>query len=256
MFGIISFLNRINSLLATEAGLTIAIIFGSFLLSFVVVIIVLLAMRDRTDEFRQKGTQARAVVQSLEMTGTRINHIIVYKIEVEVFPDDGPSFKTILRRQVPPHETNFVQPGQTVTVHYMPENPQKKIMITSYGWAGDQLQLEELDALLDQQQAEHHRLNQEGLAAKAMVIELEDLGHRVNDVGAVCQMRLAIFGTDGAPYEATILLVIHQERLGRYSSGMSVPVRVDPDIPTKVAIDESGVKTYVSHPGEDPLAAN
>lgn len=266
---------RLNALLATEEGQTFAIIAGSFLFSFLVIAIVLFFLKRMFNpKVLRTGTPAPAVVRTLEMTGTRINGVFVYRIEVDVTPESGEPFRAWVRRTIPPHETNHVQPGQPVTVRFNPDRPQKEIALAAYGHAGGgggagidgqaagggqgadesltHMTKRELRAILMEQQAEKTRLNEEGVPAQGIVVERIDTGHRVNRIGVVCRLRVKVIGAGGELYDASLLTVIHEQRLERYDPGAEVPLRADPLDPEKVTVDAS--RTLTSNPGEDPLA--
>ncbi|TVR01704.1 MAG: hypothetical protein EA398_09160 [Deltaproteobacteria bacterium] len=250
-----SLFDRLSAVLDTEVGLTFAIIGASFLFSGVVIVFVLVWLRRMFNPaVLRTGTPAPGVIRTVEITGTRINGVFVYRFEVEVTPREGDPFRAWVRRPVPPHESMHAVPGQPVTVRYNPERPQKEIALAAYGHADVDTPAtkEELFALVTKQQAEKERLSADGLPATAIVVERTDMPHRVNRIGVVSRLRLKVIGADGVPYDATTMAVIHQQRLERYAPGAEVPVRFDPASPTTVAIDAS--RSMTVNPGEDPLA--
>ena len=232
-----SLFDRLSALLDTEVGMTFAIIGASFLFSGVVIVFVLVWLRRMLNPaVLRQGTPAPGVIRTVEVTGTRINGVFVYRFEVEVTPKEGDPFRAWVRRPIPPHEGMLAVPGQPVTVRYNPERPQKEIAMAAFGHdAVDAPATKaELLALVTEQQAEKERLNANGLPATAIVIACEDLTHRVNRIGVVCRLRLKVIGADGVPYDATTMAVIHEQRLERYAPGEEVPVRFDPASPTTV----------------------
>ena len=73
----------------------------------------------------QTGLPAYAVVLQLADTGTRVNDNPQVQIVLEVRPHDRPPFQAVATTIVPIIARPRVQPGQTVTVRYNPQNPQE-----------------------------------------------------------------------------------------------------------------------------------
>lgn len=248
-------LNSLNNIFSSSTAQNILI---SIVCILFVTLLVLLIRRFINPRVLKTGTPARAIIQDLKRLHIRLNDVWIYRISVKVYPNGSPPFEARFRRPIPPEETIYVQPGKTITVKYNPDRPQRDIAIYGYGdVTNDSTGLLDIDsqkellALLENQQKEMKRLNNEGLLATAIVIALKDLNHRVNNHGAVCELRVKVIGKDGTTYDAELLSVIHINRLERYAPGAEIPVRCDPSDPKKIAIDSS--RTHFSNPGEDPL---
>ena len=76
-----------------------------------------------------------------------------------------------------------------------------------------------------------------GAAASARILEIWDTGITVND-DPVIGMRVEIARPDGSSYDATIpKSLISRLDVPRFQPGSTVPVRIDPQDPARVALD-------------------
>jgi hypothetical protein len=94
-------------------------------------------------------------------------------------------------------------------------------------------------ALIDRMSgvAEARSLQESGVPASARILEIWDTGITVND-DPVIGMRVEIDRPDGSPYVATIpKSLISRLDVPRFQPGLTVPVRVDPRNPARVALD-------------------
>jgi hypothetical protein len=94
-------------------------------------------------------------------------------------------------------------------------------------------------ALIDRMSgvAEARRLQESGLPASAHILQIWDTGITVNN-DPVIGMRVEIDRSDGSAYPATIpKCLISRIDIPRFQPGATVPVRIDPQDPAKVALD-------------------
>ncbi len=85
--------------------------------------------------------------------------------------------------------------------------------------------------------SEARRIQQSGVPASARIVEIWDTGMTVND-GPVIGMRVEISRPDGSVYSATIpKSLISRLDIPRFQPGATVPVRIDPQNPDRVALD-------------------
>lgn len=77
------------------------------------------------------------------------------------------------------------------------------------------------------------------LIGNAQIIAIRDTGVTISDVNAVFEIRCLVTVTGRTPYEALTRVALGRAQWGFLQPGMTVPVRVDPDAPSKVALDPS-----------------
>ena len=77
------------------------------------------------------------------------------------------------------------------------------------------------------------------LIGNAQIIGIRDTGVTIGDVNAVFELRCMVGVTGRAPYEATMRVALGRAQWGSLQPGMSMPVRVDPDNPSKIALRTS-----------------
>lgn len=77
------------------------------------------------------------------------------------------------------------------------------------------------------------------LIGNARIIAIRDTGVTISDINAVFEIRCLVTVTGRAPYEAVTRVALGRAQWGSLQPGMTVPVRVDPDAPSKVALDPS-----------------
>ena len=77
----------------------------------------------------------------------------------------------------------------------------------------------------------------EGLSGTATIASLSEGGPYINDRPTIT-MELDVELPGRAPYRAQAKQVVGRLIIGRLEPGAQIPVRVDPDDPAKVAVDE------------------
>ena len=75
-----------------------------------------------------------------------------------------------------------------------------------------------------------------GISASALVLEIWDTGVRLND-NPVVGFRLEVTLEDGTTYEATTKNVVSIVHIPQVQPGAVLPVKVDPNDPSLVALD-------------------
>jgi hypothetical protein len=86
---------------------------------------------------------------------------------------------------------------------------------------------------------DHGKLLRTGEPATATIVEVTDTGGTINQQ-PIFKFTLDIRRRDGSTYRTTIRQIVSRTAQGAIRPGMTVPVRVDPDRPTKAAIDSAG----------------
>ncbi len=76
---------------------------------------------------------------------------------------------------------------------------------------------------------------QTGIPAMATIVSLADTGMLVNYQPQV-RLGLEVSPPNGAPYQTEVTMVVNQLMIPRVQPGQSVPVKIDPKDPSKVAI--------------------
>jgi hypothetical protein len=98
-----------------------------------------------------------------------------------------------------------------------------------------------------------------GVAGTAQVLSVQDTGVTVNNLNMVVKVGLLISVAGRPPYQAEIRHVLRgRTEWGSIQPGMTVPVKVDPQDPSNVAIDTSAVAGAIQHltaPGSTPSGA-
>jgi hypothetical protein len=85
--------------------------------------------------------------------------------------------------------------------------------------------------------SEARQIQKSGVPASARIVEIWDTGMTVDD-GPVIGMRVEISRPDGSVYSATIpKSLISRLDIPRFQPGATVPVRIDPQNPDRVALD-------------------
>lgn len=75
-----------------------------------------------------------------------------------------------------------------------------------------------------------------GFSALARVLEIWETGVRVND-NPVVGFRLEVMLDDGSAYEAVTKIVVSILHIPQVQPGAVLPVKVDPEDPSRVALD-------------------
>lgn len=86
---------------------------------------------------------------------------------------------------------------------------------------------------------DHSKLLRTGEPASATIVDIADTGGTINQQ-PIFEFTLDIHRRNGSTHRATTRQIVARTALGAVRPGMTVPVRVDPRRPTKVAIDSSG----------------
>ena len=85
--------------------------------------------------------------------------------------------------------------------------------------------------------SETKRLQENGEAASARILEIWDTGITVND-DPVIGLKVEVTRGDGSDYTATIpKSLVSRVDIPRFQPGATVPVRIDPQDPASVALD-------------------
>lgn len=80
-----------------------------------------------------------------------------------------------------------------------------------------------------------------GVPATAEILSVQDTGVTINNLTMVVKLKLRVTVQGAPPYEAQTRVMLHgRTQWGALQPGMTVPVKVDPNDPQKVALDESG----------------
>jgi hypothetical protein len=82
---------------------------------------------------------------------------------------------------------------------------------------------------------QRNQILQTGIPAMATILSLADTGMLVNYQPQV-RLMLQVNPPNGAPYQAEVTMVISQLMIPRVQPGLTVPVKIDPKDPTKVAL--------------------
>lgn len=182
-----------------------------------------------------KGKQARAVITSLDQTGTYINEQPKCRIGLRVEPKDGAPFDAVATQVVLLTQIPQFQPGGVVTVRYDPANP-SDIAIESLGHVG--ITQDEAQALIAQSEAVRQRLVSAGTPASAIVTSFEPTGVNVNGDNPLARVGVKVMPTGGAPFDGTIVGVFAKQGLHKYQPGKTVHVRYDPTDTTQLSFDQ------------------
>lgn len=78
-----------------------------------------------------------------------------------------------------------------------------------------------------------------GVAGMAQVTGVQDTGVTINNLNAVIKASVMVTVDGRAPYPAEVKFVLGRTQWGAIQPGMTIPVKVDPNDPQKVAFDPS-----------------
>lgn len=84
-------------------------------------------------------------------------------------------------------------------------------------------------------EGEAKRIRRVGRAADALVLDIWDTGITVND-DPVVAFRLEVRPREGSPYEVETRGFVSRLHIPQIQPGATLPVAIDPDDPTKVAL--------------------
>ena len=86
-------------------------------------------------------------------------------------------------------------------------------------------------------QARRNRLARVGLPAEATILSIGETGWTLNGNYGLARLRLQVEPPDGGdPYEVTVKSYINRFEIPAYQPGVRLPVVVDPEDPTRVAV--------------------
>lgn len=78
-----------------------------------------------------------------------------------------------------------------------------------------------------------------GIAGMAQVVGVQDTGVTINNLNAVIKAAVMVTIDGRPPYPAEVKFVLGRTQWGAIQPGMTIPVKVDPNDPQKVAFDPS-----------------
>lgn len=219
-----------------DSTLIIVIVVASILLSLLLprFLLPLLTGAKKRAALVKTGSQARAVITSLDQTGTFINEQPKCRIGLHVEPKDRPAFEAVATQVVLLTQIPQFQPGQVVTVRFNPADP-TEIAIEAFGHVT--ITSEEAQRLITEAEALRERLATSGTAANAIVTAFTPTGVNVNGDNPLARVAVKVLPNGGEPFDATIVGVFGQQGLHKYQPGKTVPVRYDPLRPTQVSFD-------------------
>jgi hypothetical protein len=87
--------------------------------------------------------------------------------------------------------------------------------------------------------AQNNALLQNGIAAPAVIVSIEDTGWRINDQPQA-KVTLQVTPTDRPPFQAVIKQVFDVFDVGSLTPGAQAQVRFDPNDPSKITIESLG----------------
>lgn len=219
-----------------DSTLIIVIVAASILLSFLLprFLLPILTGAKKRSALVRTGQQARAVITSLDQTGTYINEQPKCRIGLRVEPASGAPFETsavqvVLLTQIPQF-----QPGQVVTVRFDPAD-HAQVAIEALG----HVTVTEADArrLIEDAERLRERLSQMGTPASAVVTAFTPTGINVNGDNPLARVSLKVLPAGGQPFDSTLVGVFGQEGLHKYQPGKTIQVRFDPADPGQVTVD-------------------
>jgi hypothetical protein len=223
-----------------DQTLIIVIVVGSIALSFILprVLMPLFTGAAKRKKLIASGVSARAVITSLDQTGTYINEQPKCRIGLRVEPEQGPPFDTAAVQVVMLTQIPQFQPGQVVTVRYDPNNP-GEVAIEAFGHVA--VSEAKAQRMINEGQALFARLNgsPSAVSALAIVKAFKPTGVTVNGNNPLAELQLKVLPSGEAPFEASLAAVFGVQGLHKYQPGQEVQVRYEPGDRSKVTIDGS-----------------
>ncbi|MCL2725336.1 MAG: hypothetical protein FWD69_12965 [Polyangiaceae bacterium] len=210
------------------------------ILVLVSVVAVCSCMSPPNQYLHKEGVLARAVVTSLEQTGTFINHQPVCDIGLSIQPPGGGEpFSSSIRQVVLLTDIPKLQPGTVLTVRYDVRDHSKAFI----EGAGEppSVSNEQAETMALAGQSLFLELSAPGVADSyaAVVLAFEPLGVHMNGDNPLAVMTVKVLPAGGGYYDAKITAVFGQSNLPKYQPGHEIYVLVDKKDPQRVTVDHA-----------------
>lgn len=232
------------------SGWQIVLIIGFIILSFIAsgFLARYLLRRMSRSEVLEEGMPASAVIVSMAETGTTVNDHPMVDFELEVTRDGAPPYTATVRQMLPRLLIARVEPGVTVGVKVMADDPSKvAIDWESVSGSAPARPTQVIETGLfagtpvgEATDAEEFLLS--AIPAKAEIKQMSGTGITSTNPRSGAQYEAFAFVVTVMPeaqpaYDAKLLQGVPPEHIGRFGPGATMPVGVNPDDPTDIAIN-------------------
>lgn len=239
--------------IAGEIELYEVLLFGGITIVVYFVFIYPMIIRPLLLENRLKktGKKATAKIIKIQDTGTTINDNPQVKLTVEVTPEYGTPYTTVLKQVISRLEVHLFKPGVLLNVLVDPKD-QKKIILDTSGydksggdvntvpvgpWAG--VSRDEVQRRLKDLDEKSKKILADGISARAIVKKYTYLGVNVNGENPLAELELEVLPDDKPAFSVTTQGVIAATSVDKYQPGEEIYIKYDSYNFKKVAIDHS-----------------
>lgn len=213
----------------------------------------------RRQKLMQTGVSANAQILSVWQTGMYVNEQPQIGMKLLVNPPNGQPFEAETKMVVSLIQIPQFQPGQMVEVKYDPAKPNEVAIasilqsapamggmpgVMAGGMAGgaSNLNPSQVEQMLRSYQAANEQISKTGLQARATVIQFSPMGINVNGNNPAVNLMLEVHPTTGPAFTSQAQgIVIAESSIPKYQPGQMITVRYNPNDPTRVAVERSGI---------------
>lgn len=192
---------------------------------------------------RVQGVPGQAQIVGMRQTGVSLNDQPQIELNLSVQTEMHGAYPVTVKEYVPMMMLGALSSGRPLPVKVDPANPQRLVVewesamsVPMGGMPGGQMQapapLPEAEA-----DAEKQRILNTGLAGTARIMSTAPTGNFDDQGRPIHTMMLVIEIPGREPIQGPAMAGIPPERAEQLESGDEVPVKADPNDPTKVAID-------------------
>lgn len=225
-------------LLGGLAGLTVALIMAPIvgLLVAVPTLIVFWLLYAKifrpmmqANKLLETGIQARAEIKEMWDTGWTVNEQPRIGLLLVIQPEGRLPYEAKTTMIISRLQAHLYQPGTELTVRYDPNAPEK-VVVEAVGYqdarqnaadtAALQAELEELDRV-------NRDINEFGVSATAIVMDVTELAQPVRGQVHYLKLRVKVLPEGGAPYSAELKGLFAKTSLHKYEAGKEIKIKHD-----------------------------
>lgn len=199
----------------------------------------------------ERGEPASAVITSMSETGTTVNQHPVVEFELRVTRTGGQPYDATVKQMLPRLLLPRVQPGISVTVKVLPDDPARVGVdwesLAGGGGTGATVPEGLLSGTPVGETVDTEAFLRRARSARAEIDQMSEAGMtathpRTGVVSEVYAFVVTVQPDGQAPYEARLLQGVPPDLEGRVGPGATVPVGINRDDPADVAIDWDSYK--------------
>jgi hypothetical protein len=168
------------------------------------------------------------------------------QLSLEVHDGSNPPYVVNFDTLIPRTAIPQYQPGARLQIKIAPDDPNRiavvDIVADDMPMASRLMNKQQLEQVLIQYQMEHEQITKIGLQATAKVLQYMPMGFTVNGNNPAVNLLVEVQPANDSAFTVQIeCVVIDEASVPQFQPGQMVMVRYDPNDPTKVALQHSGV---------------